>query len=114
MGLIFDSEAAATEVMAQWRDEAEEYLKEVAQRLRAAGMVVETRTVQGQPDRMICDVANYESIDLIVMSTHGRSGIDRWVYGSTANKVLRMANCPLLLVRATIKAGREISTGRLS
>jgi nucleotide-binding universal stress UspA family protein len=33
------------------------------------------------------------------MSTHGRSGLNRWVYGSVANKVLRRASCPLLLVR---------------
>jgi nucleotide-binding universal stress UspA family protein len=36
-----------------------------------------------------------------VMSTHGRSGLNRWVYGSVANKVLRGASCPLLLVRNT-------------
>jgi nucleotide-binding universal stress UspA family protein len=39
--------------------------------------------------------------DLIVMSTHGRSGIGRWVYGSVADKVLRSSSLPVLLVRAT-------------
>jgi universal stress protein A len=46
------------------------------------------------------DVAAEEKVDLIVMSTHGRSGLSQWVYGSVANKVLQHAPCPVFLVRA--------------
>jgi nucleotide-binding universal stress UspA family protein len=60
---------------------------------------VEVRALVGDPDKTICDTVAQENIDLIVMSTHGRSGLNRWVYGSVANKVLRGASCPLLLVR---------------
>jgi hypothetical protein len=48
----------------------------------------------------IIDYARHHPIDLIVMATHGRSGLQRWVYGSVADKVLRGANQPVLLVRA--------------
>jgi nucleotide-binding universal stress UspA family protein len=47
----------------------------------------------------IVDFAKVNHIDLIVMSTHGRSGLSRWVYGSVAEKVLRGAHCPTLIVR---------------
>ena len=46
----------------------------------------------------IIDIAETERIGLLVMSTHGRSGLPRWLYGSVANKVLRGVTCPLLLI----------------
>lgn len=49
----------------------------------------------------ILDYATHNAIDLIVMSTHGRSALARWVYGSVANKVLSNAHCPVFLVRST-------------
>jgi nucleotide-binding universal stress UspA family protein len=101
MSMPFESKAAMIEMMAQWQAEAELYLDVVAKKVRTCGQGVETRVVSGEPDKMINDVATHESINLIVMNTHGRSGFSRWVYGSTANKVLRTVNCPLILVRAT-------------
>lgn len=50
-----------------------------------------------------------EEIDLIVMSTHGRSGYSRWVYGSVASRVLHSANCPLLLIRG-IEVAKVLQT----
>jgi nucleotide-binding universal stress UspA family protein len=100
LGLYFEDAVAVAETMAKWRDEANTYLEEVAQRVRSSGLVVETRVLVGVPDKVIWEVATDESINLIVMSTHGRSGFRRWVYGSTANKVLRTVSCPLVLVRA--------------
>lgn len=49
----------------------------------------------------IIDYACREQVDLIVMSTHGRSGFSRWIHGSVATKVLNHAPCPVFLVRAT-------------
>ncbi|MEZ4726689.1 MAG: universal stress protein [Caldilineaceae bacterium] len=46
----------------------------------------------------IIDTATNERIDLLVMNTHGRSGLRRWVYGNVANRVLRGITCPLLLI----------------
>jgi nucleotide-binding universal stress UspA family protein len=93
--ILFESEAAAEATIAHWRAEAEAYLQGVL----ARGVAVEVRALVGDPDKTICDTVAQENIDLIVMSTHGRSGLNRWVYGSVANKVLRGASCPLLLVR---------------
>ncbi len=76
-----------------------EYLKTVAQGLREQGIDVITEVHQGDPAAEIVDYAKTIAADLIVMSTHGRSGIRRWVYGSVADRVLRSANIPVLLVR---------------
>ena len=48
----------------------------------------------------LLEIACEKNVDLVVMSTHGRSGLGRWVYGSVANKVLGSAPCPVFLVRA--------------
>jgi len=82
--------------------EAREYLEEVASRLAREGVTatINKEVAQGTPEEQIVDFARDHGIDLIAMSTHGRSGISRWVYGSVADKVLRAAGVPVLLVRA--------------
>jgi nucleotide-binding universal stress UspA family protein len=52
----------------------------------------------------IVDYAEKENTSLIIMATHGRTGIKRWALGSTADKVVRAARCPILLIRANISA----------
>ena len=52
----------------------------------------------GQPYGAIVDCAENERIDLIVMSSHGRSGLSRMLIGSVTDKVLRAASCPVLVV----------------
>jgi nucleotide-binding universal stress UspA family protein len=52
----------------------------------------------GQPYGAIVDCAENERIDLIVMSSHGRSGLSRMLIGSVTDKVLRAASCPILVV----------------
>ena len=61
---------------------------------------VEPVVLVGHPAEEIVDYARKENIDLIVMSTHGRSGIKRWTLGSIADKVVRAAKNPVLLIRA--------------
>ena len=56
--------------------------------------------VSGEPAQEIVDTAANEHADLIVMATHGSSGVRRWVLGSVADKVLHTSTTPLLLVRA--------------
>ena len=53
----------------------------------------------GDPAMRILHYAEANHMDLIVMSTHGRTGLSRWVYGSVANKVLQAAPCPVMVVR---------------
>jgi len=61
----------------------------------------------------IVDYAEKESISLIIIATHGRTGIRRWTLGSTANKVARAAKCPVLLVRAGASLPRALRLEKL-
>jgi nucleotide-binding universal stress UspA family protein len=80
--------------------EAEGYLASVAVRARKAGVEnVETSVWYGPPAESIIDAAHARGIDLIVMSSHGRSGLGRLVLGSVAETVLRGTTTPILLLR---------------
>jgi universal stress protein A len=61
---------------------------------------IETLVLWGAPATMICDVAKIRSCDLIVMSTHGRTGLAHVFIGSVAERVVRYAPCAVLIVRA--------------
>lgn len=80
--------------------QAEQYLQETAGQLAVQGVTVHTLACEGPVAEAILDHARARDIDLIVMSTHGRGGISRWVYGSVADRVLQAAPCPVLLIRA--------------
>lgn len=97
--LLFKSDAEAEESMQQWKTLSSRYLEQMAYSVYREGLKVHSEMLIGDPDKIICETAESLPADLIVMSTHGRSGVDRWVYGSVANKVLRNASCPVLLVR---------------
>jgi nucleotide-binding universal stress UspA family protein len=56
----------------------------------------------GPAAEKIVDYANAHEIDLIVVNTHGRTGIRRWVLGSVAAKIVEAAPCPVLLIRAPV------------
>jgi nucleotide-binding universal stress UspA family protein len=77
-------------------------LEEVAIEFEQQNIPVQTVVQLGSPAAAIIDYADESDIDLIVMSTHGRTGVARWVYGSVADRVLRGASCPVLLVRSSI------------
>jgi nucleotide-binding universal stress UspA family protein len=80
--------------------EAELYLADVAERMRRVGVKeVETSVWYGAPVEGIADAARFRKADLIVMSTHGRSGLRRLVLGSVAEGVLRAVTTPVLLLR---------------
>ncbi len=79
---------------------AEKYLNEVASRSTFNGVKVQTKVVIGQAADVIADYASKNDISLIVIATHGRSGVSRWAWGSVADKLLRTACVPVLMVRA--------------
>jgi nucleotide-binding universal stress UspA family protein len=81
-------------------DLVEEYLAAVAGRI-AGRVTVETLKTRGEPGNEIVRLAERRRADLIAMSTHGRSGIGRWLYGSVAEHVLLHARVPVLLVPST-------------
>lgn len=82
------------------RDVADLYMADVVEAMKNTNKIEQALIVHGSPAEVIIDSAEMNDIDLIVMSTHGRSGVSRWVYGSVAEKVLHSAPCPLLLLRA--------------
>lgn len=78
----------------------EDYLKQVASRLAKTALTpVMTTVLEGPVADAVLDYADKSGADLIVMSTHGRSGMERWLLGSVAEKVVRGAKMPVLLVR---------------
>jgi len=74
-------------------------IEELAGTVRATGIHVETITCEGEPPECISDYARSLKVDAIAMGTHGRSGFDRVVLGSTAERVVTSAPCPVLTVR---------------
>ena len=77
--------------------EAEKYLSELAENLEGEGVVVQAAVVHGNPAEEILDYAKNNQVGLIVMSTHGRSGISRWAFGSVTDRVLRHSAVPVLI-----------------
>jgi nucleotide-binding universal stress UspA family protein len=89
-----------TEAQVRVVEEAEAYLAETAARLRSSGVAaVETSTWYGAPAVSIVEAARLHAVDMIVMTTHGRSGLPRLIFGSVAESVLHSTATPLLLVR---------------
>jgi nucleotide-binding universal stress UspA family protein len=76
-----------------------EYLDGVAARLQEQGIAVQVALLGGKPYVEIIRFAEENEIDLIVMSTRGHSGLSRWLLGSVADRVVRGATVPLLLVQ---------------
>jgi nucleotide-binding universal stress UspA family protein len=89
--------------------EAHEYLKHIQHRLEAlyAGPI-HMKVIEGQVAENVIDYADFQACDLIVMATHGRSGVGRWVFGSVAERVLRASHCPILLVRCDEKNAQNV------
>jgi nucleotide-binding universal stress UspA family protein len=86
-------------IQAQTISDAENYLQQVASRLRTSTLRVET-SVQSrvQPAEAIVQTAAGLYVDAIVMATHGRSGLSRWLMGSVTHKVLNAPPCPVFVV----------------
>lgn len=78
---------------------AEEYLAHIQRRYRRDDLAIDTAVRFGKPAATILNYADAHHVDLIVMSTHGRTGLARWRYGSITEKVLRSANCAMLISR---------------
>ena len=95
----------AGEHMVKCRQSAEKYLSKIEKRFEGIGAGVSSVVLEGQPADGIIDYANKNRFDLVVMATHGRSGISRWAYGSVAGKVLLGTSSPVFLVRPPSTGG---------
>ncbi|MGE5850097.1 MAG: universal stress protein [Candidatus Methylomirabilota bacterium] len=105
-----------TEAQVHVVEEAERYLADVEHRLAGRGIRVSNVVRYGRAAEEILDHARTSDIDLIAMSTHGRSGIERVLLGSVAERVLREAPVPVFLRRAAppapAGAGAEVQEAR--
>jgi nucleotide-binding universal stress UspA family protein len=94
----------------QSQKEATEYLARVQKRHQQPGFALRTLIAGGDGAGGIVDAAAAEKVDLIVMSTHGYSGLTRWMLGSVTERVLHSAACPVLVVRSAMPVRRVVIT----
>lgn len=80
-------------------DYAEKALHEFTSNAPLEGIQVYTRVVHGRPGRKIIEYADEEGIDLIIIPSLGKSGLERLLMGSTVNKVVHRANCPVMVLK---------------
>jgi nucleotide-binding universal stress UspA family protein len=89
--------------------EARAYLDEVVDRLRASDVQAEGELLEGDPAQRIIDFATGQKVGLIVISTHGQSGLSAWNLSSVVQKVIVKAPAPVIIVRAYLCGGSELT-----
>ena len=92
-----------TDLLLRLEKEATEYLNKLADRLNSKGILTAIYVILGEPAGVILDYSLKNQMDLIIMSTHGRSGISRWAFGSITEKVTGASKVPVLVVSRTAK-----------
>ena len=105
--MIGASDAGMALTQAQWdiltnqqRSEAENYLAQVVGQINHDGTAVQSEVISGSVAESLADWATKHNVDLIIIATHGRGGVSRWVWGSIAERVLRSSCVPVFMVRA--------------
>jgi nucleotide-binding universal stress UspA family protein len=94
--------------------EARRYLTAIATTLEATGVRVAIDVRRGQPVEEILEGVKAAKADLVAMTTHGRSGLGRLLFGSVAEAVLRHADVPVFLMKLTEKAAAAQAAARLA
>lgn len=92
------------------RAEAESYLQEVCDRVREAGVPCETHVNDGDAAEQIVDCARDNEVELVVIASHGQSGLSEWNVSSVVQKVIARASASLMIVRAYQPAQADIAT----
>jgi nucleotide-binding universal stress UspA family protein len=94
---------AIPSVNTEWDERAKQELDKLAKAEIPSGVAVKTLIKTGKPFIEIIETAGELDIDLIIIATHGRTGVEHILFGSTAEKVVRKAPCPVLTLREPIK-----------
>ena len=81
-------------------DIARDYLEQIEKSLKKVGVAVQSEVLHGVIVDKLIDYANTNEVDLIIVSTHGRSGVSRWVWGSVTDRILRGTCVPITMIRA--------------
>lgn len=79
--------------------QAKEYLDGIRTQLAGEPVAVRTEVLEGRADQIIVEYATKNAVDLLVIASHGITGIRKWVFGSTALRVLHDSRIPVLLIR---------------
>ncbi len=95
-----DTEKQIKEIFTSRKAEAEQYLNQLVKRVKYDKVNVKKALLTGLPADTLADYATKNGVDLILIATHGRSGISRWVWGSVADRILRSACVPVFMIRA--------------
>jgi len=93
-------ERLVPEAVGKQEKQAQRYLGKIAKALEAKGIKVLTEVLLGKPAEEITLYAANQGFDLIIIASHGRSGLSRWTHGSVADKVFRASHAPILMVKA--------------
>jgi nucleotide-binding universal stress UspA family protein len=89
----------------QVRAERERFAQELVTRGRSMGVTVDFLVWEGDAGEAIIDAAQAEGADMIVVGSHGRGAVGRFLIGSVSDHVVRHASCPVLVVRSGAPAG---------
>jgi len=100
MGDYALDEKLITRIDSEHKTEAEKYLQELTGRIHLGGVKTRWEVLKGRVADNLADYATKNSVDLIIIATHGRSGVSRWVWGSVADRILRSSCVPVFMVRA--------------
>jgi nucleotide-binding universal stress UspA family protein len=93
-------ELAYSELQRDVIPQMQEYLEKVAEYLARSNINVTYKVMVGEPALTITEYVRDFEISAVVMSTHGRSGFSRWLFGSVAQKVLSAVDCPVFVIPA--------------
>jgi len=101
MDFAFSDPGIAQSAMAEQEERSRKYMTDIEQELKSAGFKTSTLLRVGSVAEVILGVAEELQVDVIAMSTHGRTGPARWLLGSIAERVVHNSKIPVLLIRAT-------------
>lgn len=101
------SAEAINEVTEQLVSETREYLETTAAALRAEGFNVKTEALEGFPADQLMALERQLAVNVIVMATHGRSGLGRIVFGSVADRILKNGTTPILMIKPSGEINEE-------
>ena len=100
-------DAKFVEALPEIKEEASGYLREVTARLAKQGLDAHPRVLEGSPAREVVDFARDTAQDMVVITSHGRSGFTRWRLGSVAETLVRASGDPVLIIPSRQSAEDE-------
>jgi nucleotide-binding universal stress UspA family protein len=99
-GRIALSEDDLAHIHADLKQEAHLYLSQVVERLCRSGIKAHPIILTGKAAESLIEYIDNNGVDLVIMATHGRSGVSKWFWGSTAEKIVKTVAVPTLLIKA--------------